>query len=88
LLQSSALAQQEQEQQEAEKRLKAALTAKREPNATNSRVASPAPGKSTSDITETKISTESTSPMDVDPAGSANVQEDVCTVLIWKRKKI
>ncbi|KAI9063149.1 hypothetical protein FKP32DRAFT_1651303 [Trametes sanguinea] len=47
---AAALAQQERERvanEEAEKRLKAALTAKREPNATASRVASPNPGAET-----------------------------------------
>ncbi|KAI9000935.1 transcription factor/nuclear export subunit protein 2-domain-containing protein [Trametes punicea] len=47
---AAALAQQEKERvasEEAEKRLKAALTAKREPNATASRVASPNPGAET-----------------------------------------
>ena len=52
--QAAALAQQEKERvasEEAEKRLKAALTAKREPNISASRVASPNPGTGTENPT-------------------------------------
>ncbi|KAF5393664.1 hypothetical protein D9757_000298 [Collybiopsis confluens] len=65
----SALQMQEQERkanEEAEKRLKAALTAKREPSTTQSRVASPLP----SSMAETKP------PAEVPPSGSEDVSMD------------
>lgn len=60
LVQKQALIAQDQERkeaEEAEKRLKAALTAKREPSSTNSRIASPALGapSSTSETSGKKV---------------------------------
>ncbi|THH13890.1 hypothetical protein EW146_g6381 [Bondarzewia mesenterica] len=57
----AALAMQEQERiasQEAEKRLKAALAAKRDPSAANSRIASPSVGETTATATETSTETK------------------------------
>jgi len=79
---------QEQERianEEAEKRLKAALTAKREPGATASRVASPAVGNSvTPESTDPKPSSadEVESSMDVDPVvvlPPPPQKDDVCS---------
>ena len=70
--QASALALQEKERiasEEAEKRLKAALTAKREPNVTASRVASPNPAAENASTVETTS--------DAKPTVSASQSGDV-----------
>lgn len=80
-LQKSAKDMLEQERianEEAEKRLKAALTAKREPNTAASRTASPAVGTSGSPDVEPKTSTgtETEMPMDVDGLTAAPSPKD------------
>ena len=82
LLQTTAIAMQEQERlagEEAEKRLKAALTAKREPGTTASRVASPAGGNfSTPESSDLKPPTteESETLMEVDLTNPTSSQKD------------
>lgn len=84
---------QEQERianEEAEKRLKAALTAKREPGATVSRVASPAIGNAAaSEIPEVKpvVADEVEVPMEVDstPPAAPPKEEVSFSPIIWTR---
>lgn len=81
-LQTTALAMQEQERlagEEAEKRLKAALTAKREPGVTASRLASPAGGNpSTLESSDPKPASteESETPMEIDLTNTTPTQKD------------
>lgn len=83
------MADQEREKgEEAEKRLKAALTAKREPSAAASRVASPAIGNPvTPESSDAKPATtaESEASMDVDAIVSTPQKEEVfrSSSLIW-----
>jgi len=89
-LQTTALAMQEQERlagEEAEKRLKAALTAKREPGTIASRVASPAGGNiSTPETSDPKppATEESETPMEVDLTSSTSSQKgDVIPFVLY-----
>lgn len=81
---------QEQERlanEEAEKRLKAALTAKREPSVIQSRIASPMPNMSRELASEAKpmpdiLSTSEYVSMEVDASSTAPAAPEVCAVSI------
>ncbi|KAJ3574543.1 hypothetical protein NP233_g1708 [Leucocoprinus birnbaumii] len=72
--------QERKEAEEAEKRLKAALTAKREPSSASSRIASPALGAPASEASDKKTLASEPAPMDgVTSADTDNAKEEVRT---------